>query len=41
MNEYIECIDFLWTRRSIREYIDKDVPMELIMKILDIAHYAP
>ncbi len=41
MNEYIQCIDFLRTRRSIREYRDEGVPMELVMKILDTARYAP
>ncbi len=34
-------IEFLQTRRSIRKYKDEDVPMDIILKILDVARYAP
>ncbi len=34
-------IEFLRTRRSIRKYTDGPVSMDLILKILDVARYAP
>ncbi len=36
-----DCLDFLITRRSIRRYEDRDVPLELILRAIDIARYAP
>ncbi len=41
MHSYDNCIDFLLSRRSIRKFQDRDVPMEIIEKILDVARYAP
>jgi len=41
MNSYSNCIDFLLSRRSIRKFQDREVSMEIIEKILDIARYAP
>lgn len=37
-NQYIQ---FLLTRRSIRRYLDKPVQRELLLKIIDVARYAP
>jgi nitroreductase len=37
-------MDFLQvikTRRSIRDFLDKEIPNEKILKILDVARYAP
>ncbi len=36
-----ESIEFLLTRRSIRKFEDKDVPLELLIKAIDVARYAP
>lgn len=33
--------DIVRERRSIRSYVDKDVPLELIYKLLDYGHSAP
>ena len=37
-NEIIKCIK---ERRSIRRYLDKDIPKELIEKIIEAGRYAP
>lgn len=34
-------IEFLRTRRSIRKYRNEPVPLDLILKVLDVARYAP
>ena len=39
MNE--DYIEFLLSRRSIRRFEDKDVPLETLLKIVDVARYAP
>ncbi len=36
-----DLLEFLKTRRSIRKFKPKQVPEDLILKILDIARYAP
>ena len=36
-----ECVDLLLTRRSIRRYREEEIPLDMIMRILDIARYAP
>lgn len=41
MTDYSVCIDFLLTRRSIRRFEDRDVPDDVIKKILDVARFAP
>ncbi len=41
MAETRELIEFLRSRRSIRRYLDKPVPEDLIHEILDTARYAP
>ncbi len=41
MTSYEKCIDMLLTRRSIRRFQGKDVSLDLLLKILDIARYAP
>ena len=35
------CLEPLLKRRSVRVYEDREVPMDLILKILDIARWAP
>jgi len=35
------CLEFLLSRRSIRVFEDRDVPMDLVMKAIDVARYAP
>ena len=37
----MEFIDVIKSRRSIRSFLDKNVPDELILKMLDAARYAP
>ena len=34
-------IDFLLTRRSIRRFEDKEVPLDLLVKAVDVARFAP
>ncbi|WFO74972.1 nitroreductase family protein [Desulfurococcaceae archaeon MEX13E-LK6-19] len=34
-------IEFLLTRRSIRRFEDKPVPRDLLLKVIDVARYAP
>lgn len=41
MKERRECVDLLLTRRSIRRYRGEGVPLDVILRILDIARYAP
>ena len=41
MSETEKCLEFLLSRRSIRKFEDRDVPMDLVMKALDVARYAP
>lgn len=38
---YSECLRILLSRRSIRKFKDKDIPIDIILKALDIARYAP
>ncbi|OYT45947.1 MAG: nitroreductase, partial [Desulfurococcales archaeon ex4484_42] len=35
------CLEPLLKRRSVRVYEDREVPMDLILKVLDIARWAP
>ncbi len=35
------CIEVLKSRRSIRKFEDRDVPLDLVMKAIDVARYAP
>ena len=35
------CLELLLTRRSIRKYEDREIPLDLVYKILEIARYAP
>lgn len=35
------CIEPLLKRRSIRRYEDREVPLDLVVKVLDIARWAP
>ena len=37
----METIDCIKTRRSIRKYLDKEVPDEIIKKLIDCARHAP
>jgi len=37
----LDCIEALLSRRSIRVYQDKDIPIQHVLKALDIARYAP
>jgi nitroreductase len=37
----MDSLEILKTRRSIREYSDKDIPKELLEKIVDAARFAP
>lgn len=41
MVAYHDCIEFLLSRRSIRRFQDKEVSLDIIEKILDVARYAP
>jgi nitroreductase len=41
MAGYEQCIEFLLTRRSIRRYEDREVPEDLIRRVLDAARFAP
>jgi len=34
-------LDFLLTRRSIRRFEDKEVPLDLLVKAVDVARFAP
>ncbi len=36
-----QCLEFLLSRRSIRSFEDREVPLELVMKAIDVARYAP
>lgn len=36
-----DCKEFLVSRRSIRFFEDRDVPLELVLEVVDIARYAP
>ncbi|HID80650.1 MAG TPA: nitroreductase family protein [Ignisphaera sp.] len=35
------CSEFLLTRRSIRVFEEKEVPMDVVLRAIDIARYAP
>jgi len=37
----METIDCIKTRRSIRKYLDKEIPDETVRKLIDCARYAP
>ncbi len=37
----MDCKEFLLTRRSIRKFRDEEVPINLILKAINIARYAP
>jgi len=41
LGDYMELIEGLRTRRSIRSYQEKDVPDDIIEELLDIARWAP
>lgn len=35
------CVEFLLKRRSIRVFKDEEVPLEILLKAVDVARYAP
>ncbi len=35
------CLEFLLGRRSVRVFEDREVPLELVLKAIDVARYAP
>jgi len=37
----MDCLEALFTRRSIRHYLDKPVEEEKVKKALEVAHWAP
>jgi len=37
----LDCIEALLSRRSVRVYQDKDVPIQHVLRALDVARYAP
>lgn len=37
----MSCVDLLVSRRSVRKFREEDVPEELILKVLDVARWAP
>ncbi len=37
----MDCREFLLSRRSIRYFEDREVPLELVLEAIDIARYAP
>ncbi len=37
----VDCREFLISRRSIRKFEPKEVPLELVLKAIEIARYAP
>jgi len=39
--DYNTCLKILKTRRSIRKFRSKEMPLNLIIKAIDIARYAP
>ncbi len=41
MDGFEKCVEPLLSRRSVRVFEDRDVPLELILKALDVARHAP
>jgi len=41
LKDFKACIEPLLERRSIRRFKDEEVPLDLVLKALDVARYAP